>query len=82
MHGRFPAVPVLRELLEGAPGALADLRTRLTGDPEDDARRSAMRRELEARLRQSGTVSDPGPSLADRLGLLDRPVFAGFFDAA
>ncbi|MGW6746806.1 ATP/GTP-binding protein [Streptomyces sp. NPDC055006] len=80
VHGRFPAVPVLRELLEGEPGAIADLRTRLTGDPEEDARRSAMRRELEARLRQSGTVNDPGPSLADRLGLLDRPVFAGFFD--
>ncbi|MFZ3567839.1 ATP/GTP-binding protein [Streptomyces sp. BH097] len=74
-HGTFPAVPVLRELLEGDPEALADLRGRLTAD-------SAMRRELDARQRQSGTAGDPGPMLADRLALLDRPVFSGFFDPA
>ncbi|MEV5611637.1 ATP/GTP-binding protein [Streptomyces sp. NPDC052225] len=72
-HDRFPSVPVLRELLEGDPGALDDLRARLT-DP-------ALRRELDARARQSGTAADPGPMLADRLALLDRPVFARFFDA-
>ncbi|MFZ3597262.1 ATP/GTP-binding protein [Streptomyces sp. BH104] len=74
-HGTFPAVPVLRELLEGEPEALADLRGRLTAD-------SAMRRELDARQRQFGTAGDPGPMLADRLALLDRPVFSGFFDPA
>ncbi|MHB9758475.1 ATP/GTP-binding protein [Streptomyces sp. BYX5S] len=74
-HGAFPAVPVLRELLEGEPEALADLKGRLLAD-------SAMRRELDARRRQLGTANDPGPMLADRLALLDRPVFSGFFDPA
>ncbi|MFJ9178680.1 ATP/GTP-binding protein [Streptomyces sp. NPDC102360] len=74
-HGAFPAVPVLRELLEGEPEALADLKGRLMAD-------SAMRRELDARQRQFGTAGDPGPMLADRLALLDRPVFSGFFDPA
>ncbi|MER5441726.1 ATP/GTP-binding protein [Streptomyces sp. NPDC002790] len=74
-HDAFPAVPVLRELLEGEPEALADLKERLMAD-------SAMRRELDARQRQFGTAGDPGPMLADRLALLDRPIFAGFFDPA
>ncbi|TXS35598.1 ATP/GTP-binding protein [Streptomyces sp. uw30] len=73
-YGRFPALPVLRELLEGHPAALADLRRRLADD-----RHTAMRRELEARARQTGTSGDPGPALADRLALLDRPAFADFF---
>ncbi|MET8475557.1 ATP/GTP-binding protein [Streptomyces sp. NPDC004856] len=72
-HGAFPAVPVLRELLEGGRDAVADLTARLAAD-------SPMRRELDARQRQFGTASDPGPLLADRLALLDRPVFAGAFD--
>ncbi|BFO15732.1 hypothetical protein SHKM778_21200 [Streptomyces sp. KM77-8] len=38
-----------------------------------------MRRELDARLRQTGTPGDPGRVLADRLALLNRPVFADFF---
>lgn len=74
-HGTFPSVPVLRELLEGDPEAFADLKGRLLAD-------SAMRRELDARQRQFGTASDPGPLLADRLALLDRPIFSGFFDPA
>ncbi|MFJ6659489.1 ATP/GTP-binding protein [Streptomyces sp. NPDC091377] len=74
VHGRFPALPVLRELLEGDPGALAGLRDALAGEGH-----TVMRRELEARLRQSGTPADVGPALADRLALLDRPVFADFF---
>ncbi|WP_306318906.1 MULTISPECIES: ATP/GTP-binding protein [unclassified Streptomyces] len=74
-HGTFPSVPVLRELLEGDPEALADLKGRLLAE-------SPMRRELDARQRQFGTASDPGPLLADRLALLDRPVFSGFFDPA
>jgi hypothetical protein len=73
-RGAFPALPVLRELLDGDPAALTALR-----DALGDERHAVMRRELDARLRQSGTAADPGPALADRLALLDRPVFAGFF---
>lgn len=89
VHGRFPALPVLRELLEGDPGALAALRAGLAagerafegtgGRPDAHA---VMRRELDARMRQAGGAADTGPALADRLALLDRPVFAGFFGSA
>lgn len=73
-YGSFPSVPVLRELLEGAPSALSDLRNALQADGH-----AVMRRELDARVRQQGSSADPGPALADRLALLDRPVFDGFF---
>lgn len=73
-HGRFPALSELRELLEGEPGALAALQEAVAGD-------EVMRRELQARVRQTGTPGDPGRALADRLALLNRPVFAGFFGA-
>ena len=76
VHGGFPTLPELRELLEGEPSALASLREALSGDEH-----AAMRRELEARARQAGSTSDAGPALADRLALLDRPVFAEFFGA-
>ncbi|MGW0120890.1 ATP/GTP-binding protein [Streptomyces sp. NPDC003327] len=75
-HGRFPTVPVLRELLEAGPAALSALLDLLPADAAP-----TMRRELEARIRQAGAPSDPGPLLADRLSLLDRPVFADFFGA-
>ncbi|MEU9335390.1 ATP/GTP-binding protein [Streptomyces sp. NPDC048290] len=74
VHGRFPPLPVLRELLAGDPAALTALRDALTGEGH-----TVMRRELEARLRQHGTAADLGPALADRLALLDRPAFADFF---
>nr|WP_226535058.1 ATP/GTP-binding protein [Streptomyces daghestanicus] len=74
VHGRFPALPELRELLEGDTGALTALRETLTASGDD-----VMVRELDARLRQTGTPGDPGRALADRLGLLNRPVFADFF---
>ncbi|MFJ3908107.1 hypothetical protein EDE04_1925 [Streptomyces sp. 2132.2] len=74
-HGRFPAVPELRELLDRVPGALDGLRTAL-----EDAGQHVMLRELDARERQHGAHGDPGPALADRVALLDRPAFAGFFD--
>ncbi|MFF6844080.1 ATP/GTP-binding protein [Streptomyces tanashiensis] len=74
-HGRFPSVPVLRELLEAGPETLTALLDRLPADG------TAMRRELEARIRQAGTSADAGPLLADRLSLLDRPAFAEFFGA-
>ncbi|MFC8012032.1 ATP/GTP-binding protein [Streptomyces cinereoruber] len=75
-HGRFPSVPVLRELLEAGPGELTALLDRLPADGT-----ATMRRELEARIRQAGTAADAGPLLADRLSLLDRPAFAEFFGA-
>ncbi|MBM7173811.1 ATP/GTP-binding protein [Streptomyces sp. G44] len=75
-HGRFPSVPVLRELLEGVPSAVADLRHELRAEEH-----AVMRRELDARVRQQGSATDPGPALADRLALLDRPAFADFFGA-
>ncbi|MEU2952654.1 ATP/GTP-binding protein [Streptomyces xanthochromogenes] len=74
-HRRFPSVPVLRELLDGSPGALADLRARL-----DDETHRAYHRELDARERQLGTPGDPGLALAARVAVLDRPAFEGFFD--
>ncbi|MFD4862397.1 type IV secretory system conjugative DNA transfer family protein [Streptomyces atratus] len=74
-HGRFPSVPELRELLDGVPDALTALREALdtTGHP-------GMQRELDGRARQSGAPGDPGPALADRVALLDRPAFTEFFD--
>ncbi|MEV4427210.1 ATP/GTP-binding protein [Streptomyces sp. NPDC049602] len=74
-HGRFPSVRTLRELLEAGPETLTALLDRLPADA------AAMRRELEARIRQAGTAADAGPLLADRLSPLDRPAFAEFFGA-
>ncbi|MFD8060858.1 ATP/GTP-binding protein [Streptomyces cyaneofuscatus] len=73
-HGHFPSVPELRELLDGTPAALTALRAAL-----EAAGQQAMLRELEARTRQAGGPGDPAPALADRVALLDRPAFAGFF---
>ncbi|MDH6624176.1 hypothetical protein M2271_001973 [Streptomyces sp. LBL] len=77
VHGRFPAVPELRQLLDGAPGPLATLRKGL-----QDAGQEALLRELDARERQMGRPGDVGGVLADRVALLDRPAFAGFFDTS
>ncbi|MGW5846377.1 ATP-binding protein [Streptomyces sp. NPDC055254] len=74
-RGRFPAVPELRELLDGVPAALTALREALAGGEHH-----AMLRELDARERQHGAPADPGPALADRVALLDRPAFAAFFN--
>ncbi|MFD4026458.1 ATP/GTP-binding protein [Streptomyces sp. NPDC058576] len=73
-HGHFPSVPELRELLDGTPAALAGLRSSL-----EAAGHHTMLRELDARSRQSGGPGDPAPVLADRVALLDRPTFTGFF---
>ncbi|MFC9824651.1 ATP-binding protein [Streptomyces erythrochromogenes] len=75
-YGRFPAVPELRELLDQVPAAFDALRRELAAD----GAQHAMLRELDARTRQHGAHGDPGPALADRVALLDRPAFAGFFD--
>ncbi|MFF9352115.1 ATP/GTP-binding protein [Streptomyces sp. NPDC014734] len=74
VHGHFPAVPVLRELLAGDESALGGLRRALEAGGH-----AAMLRELDARTRQPGGAGDPAPVLADRVALLDRPAFAGFF---
>ncbi|OEJ33978.1 ATP-binding protein [Streptomyces subrutilus] len=74
-YGRFPAVPELRELLDPLPDAFGALRGELAG-----AGAHAMLRELDARERQLRIPGDPGPALADRVALLDRPAFAAFFD--
>ncbi|WP_431965152.1 ATP-binding protein [Actinacidiphila sp. bgisy160] len=76
-HDRFPSVPELRELLDGTPSALAALRSALQG--RGGAAQGQLR-ELDARERQSARAGDAGPLLADRIALLDRPAFAGFFD--
>jgi hypothetical protein len=77
VHGRFPAVPELRQLLDGAPGPLGALRKGL-----EDSGQESLLRELDARERQMGHPGDVGGVLADRVALLDRPAFAGFFDTS
>lgn len=77
VHGRFPSVPELRGLLDGAPAPLATLRQGL-----QEAGQESLLRELDARERQMGHPGDVGGVLADRVALLDRPAFAGFFDTA
>ncbi|MBM9503965.1 ATP/GTP-binding protein [Streptomyces sp. KK5PA1] len=76
-HGHFPSVPLLRELLDGVEHVYADLRGAL-----DAAGAPALVRELDARQRQSARPGDIGSQLADRIALLDRPAFAGFFDTS
>ncbi|MHB9854013.1 ATP-binding protein [Streptomyces krungchingensis] len=77
VHGRFPSVPELRQLLDGTPGPLAALRKGL-----QDTGQESLLRELDARERQLGHPGDVGVVLADRVALLDRPAFAGFFDTS
>ncbi|WND34814.1 ATP-binding protein [Streptomyces sp. BB1-1-1] len=77
VHGRFPGVPELRQLLDGAPGPLAELREGLRA-----AGQESLLRELDARERQMGHPGDVGGVLADRVALLDRPAFASFFDTS
>ncbi|AQS67273.1 hypothetical protein [Streptomyces pactum] len=77
VHGRFPGVPELRQLLDGTPGPLAELRAGLRAAGQD-----SLLRELDARERQMGHPGDVGGVLADRVALLDRPAFATFFDTS
>ncbi|MFI9582584.1 ATP/GTP-binding protein [Streptomyces sp. NPDC052236] len=77
VHGRFPSVPDLRELLGGAPGAVGALRTALAA--ADGPGAAAQLRELDARERQSARADDIGVLLAERIAFLDRPAFADFF---
>ncbi|MFI6337325.1 ATP-binding protein [Streptomyces sp. NPDC050535] len=77
VHGRFPSVPELRQLLDGTPGPLGALRKAL-----EDSGKESLLRELDARERQLGHPGDLGGVLSDRVALLDRPAFAGFFDTS
>ncbi|MFD7434511.1 ATP-binding protein [Streptomyces sp. NPDC059861] len=77
VHGRFPSVPELRQLLDGTPGPMSELRTALENSGQD-----SLLRELDARERQLGHPGDVAGVLADRVALLDRPAFAGFFDTS
>ncbi|MCX4819721.1 ATP-binding protein [Streptomyces sp. NBC_01142] len=77
VHGHFPPVPELRELLGGAPAAVDALRTAL--DASDDPGAAAQLRELDARERQSARADDIGVLLSERIAFLDRPAFAQFF---
>ncbi|MFI1400307.1 ATP/GTP-binding protein [Streptomyces sp. NPDC020681] len=77
VHGHFPAVPELRELLGGAPAAVGALRAALEADGGPAA--AAQLRELDARARQSARADDIGVLLAERIAFLDRPAFAQFF---
>ncbi|MCF6523246.1 ATP-binding protein [Streptomyces sp. JJ36] len=74
VHGRFPEVPELRELLDGAEPAVAALR-----DALEEAGERGQLRELDAYARQLGRPGEVGSLLADRIALLDRPAFADFF---
>ncbi|MEV5205146.1 ATP-binding protein [Streptomyces sp. NPDC053720] len=76
-HGRFPAVPELRQLLDGAPPAHQELARLLR---EAGPAQEAMVRDLDAAARQLAAPTGPGAALADRVALLDRPAFARFFD--
>ncbi|MEW2000310.1 ATP/GTP-binding protein [Streptomyces coelicoflavus] len=74
VHGRFPSLPELHALLAGEETALTRLAEALAASGND-----VMRRELDARVRQTGAPGDAGRALADRLALLNRPAFADFF---
>jgi hypothetical protein len=77
-YGRPPGLRELCLLLRGDADAWAGLREalRATGQLTDH------QYDLAQRERMHGQIDDPGGLLADRLGLLDRPVFAGCFNAA
>lgn len=75
-YQRFPSVRELRELLDGTPVALAALREEL-----DAVGEFGQQRELQARARAAERSGDVGRLLADRVALLTRPAFDGFFSA-
>ncbi|WP_370124579.1 ATP-binding protein [Streptacidiphilus sp. MAP12-33] len=75
-YGRLPGVRELVLLLRGEERAWAALLAAVQ-------RGGALERhqhELAQRERMHGLADDPGTLLADRLALLDRPVFAGSFN--
>jgi hypothetical protein len=74
-YGRYPGVRELRALLAGDADAAATLRKALRASGGAAGHEA----DLLHRERQHGRADDPGTLLADRLALLDRPVFAGCF---
>jgi hypothetical protein len=72
VHGTFPTVRALRDLLDGSRPALDALRAELAG-------RDAQTRDLDAYERQAG--QPVCGLLAERVALLDRPAFEGVFAA-
>jgi hypothetical protein len=75
-HGRPPGVRELSLLLRGEPVAWDALQQAL----QTAGLLEEYRHELAQRERIRGRSDDPGVLLADRLALLDRPVFAGCFN--
>ncbi|MFJ5646356.1 ATP-binding protein [Streptomyces sp. NPDC093223] len=70
-YGRLPVLDELRQLLDGTPGRLPEVRRLL-----EAAGHTGMMRDLDARVRQSSMPGDAAMLLADRLALLDRPAFS------
>ncbi|GAA2639988.1 ATP-binding protein [Streptomyces axinellae] len=77
LHGRFPDVPELRELLEDDQ-ALRELRGALEAK---GGRAAVWVRELDALVRQASRAGEIRALMGDRVALLDRPAFEGFFTA-
>ncbi|WP_042411109.1 hypothetical protein [Streptacidiphilus carbonis] len=77
-YGRPPGLRELCLLLRGDADAWTGLREELRAS----GRLTDHQYDLAQRERMHGQIDDPGGLLADRLGLLDRPVFAGCFNAA
>ncbi|WP_052439546.1 hypothetical protein [Streptacidiphilus jiangxiensis] len=75
-YGRLPGVRELVLLLRGEEQAWAGLLAAVRGSGMLDRHQH----ELAQRERMHGLADDPGTLLADRLALLDRPVFAGCFN--
>lgn len=73
-YGGFPAVRDLRDLLDGSPPHLDALRDQLLKDRFD-----AQVRDLDAYMRQAAQPAGITALLAERVALLDRPAFDGFF---
>ncbi|MFJ1707965.1 ATP-binding protein [Kitasatospora sp. NPDC088346] len=74
-HGRYPGVRELRGLLGGDEEGWAELAEALRTAGRD----AVFEADLQQRARRRGRADDPGVLLADRLALLDRPVFADCF---
>jgi hypothetical protein len=77
-YGRLPGLRELVLLLRGDSAAWSALLKAV----REAGELSAYQHELAQRERMHGQADDPGALLADRLALLDRPVFAGCFNAS
>ena len=77
-YGRLPGVRELVLLLRGEEGAWSALLAAVRESGALDRHQH----ELAQRERVHGLADDPGALLADRLALLDRPVFARCFNAS